>query len=81
MVGSMEGNTSPIRSVLCLQKAAGCSSLTSDPCVCVRVRVQVYLFQPGRRLPVQRGHRLSAGLRLGAGPLLRRGAGGLGESL
>lgn len=35
MVGSMEGNTSPVRSVLRLHKAAGCYGVTSDPCMCV----------------------------------------------
>lgn len=43
MIGSMEGNTTPVRWVLSLQSATRCCSVTSDPCVCVCVCSGVYV--------------------------------------
>ena len=59
----------------CCSTTPDLSSLTSLPWF------QVYIFQSRRQLSVQWGHGLSEGLWLGARPLLRLGAGGVGESL
>lgn len=77
MIGSLEGDTTPVRWVFPV--VAGCYWNVTSNLWPLSLWFQVYMFQPRWLLPVQRRHGLAAGLRLGAGPLLRRGVGGLGE--
>lgn len=76
MIGSLEGDTSPVRWVSAgRQHCCRVEALTFDPWF------QIYPIQSGRQLFVQRSYRFSAGLWLGARPLLRCGASGLGEGV